>query len=155
MKKRIGEILIENGTLNQEQLQAALKLQKQESAKLLGQVLIELGYVTEEDIVVALATQFNVPYLPIGNFTLNETVNGLIPKELITKYICVPLDRIGNLLTVVMSDPTNEEAIKEIEKVSNCKVQIFVATPTEIMNVIQDHFRISFSPAQNKTAHNL
>lgn len=147
MKKRIGEILIENGTLNQDQLEAALKHQKQEPEKLLGKVLIELGYVTEEDIVVALATQFNVPYLPIGNFTLNETISSLIPKELIQKYICVPVDQIGNLLTVVMADPTNEQGIKEIEAATKCKVQAFVATATEIATVIQQHFHINLSSA--------
>ncbi|MBI4372577.1 MAG: hypothetical protein HY585_02470 [Candidatus Omnitrophica bacterium] len=154
MKKRIGEILIENGTLTQEQLQSALKSQQQESGKLLGKVLIELGYVTEEDIVVALATQFNVPYLPIGNFSLNETVENLIPKDLIAKHICVPVDRIGNLLTVVMADPTNEQAIKEIEEVTKCKVQVFVATATEISTVIQEHFhiRLASGPATNDAA---
>ena len=149
MKKRIGEILIENGTLTQEQLKVALESQKQEPGKLLGKVLIELGYVTEEDIVVALATQFNVPYLPIGNFTLGDAVDGLIPKELIQKYICMPVDRIGNLLTVVMADPTNEQAIKEIESATQCKVQAFVATATEISAVIQQHFHINLSSAAN------
>lgn len=129
-----------------DQLRQALEKQKKSPGKLLGKILIELGYVTEEDIVVALATQFNIPYLPIGNFTLNEGVNGLIPKELIQEYMCVPLERIGNLLTVVMVDPTNEQAIRAIEEAAKCKVQAFVATATEIANVMREHFRIEVSP---------
>ena len=140
--KRIGEILVENGSITQEQLQKALTQQKRESGKLLGQILIEMGSVTEEDIVVALATQFNIPYLPIGNFDLSKAVNGLIPKELIQKYMFIPLERVGNLLTIVMADPTNEQAIRDIEAVAKCKVQIFVATATEIAAVLQQHFRI-------------
>ena len=154
MKKRIGEILIENGSLTSEQLKKALEQQKKEQGKLLGKILLEMGFVTEEDIVVALATQFNVPYLPIGNFTLNETVQGIIPKELIQKHMCIPLERIGNLLTVVMADPTNEEAIREIESVSKCKIQTFVATASEIAVIIQQHFNINIS-ATSKSGEQL
>ncbi len=145
MKKRIGEILIENGSITSEQLKQALAQQKKESGKLLGKILFEMGFVTEEDIVVALATQFNVPYLPIANFNLSDTVSDLIPKELIQKYMCVPLERIDNLLTVVMADPTNEDAIREIETVTKCKVQTFVATTSEIAAVIQQRFNINVS----------
>jgi type IV pilus assembly protein PilB len=141
--KRIGEILIEHGSITHDQLKQALERQKSEPSKLLGAILIAMGFVSEEDIVVALATQFNVPYLPVGNFTLNETTTKLIPQELIQKFLCIPLDRIGNLLTVVMADPTNEDAIREIESAANCKVQAFVATATEIAAVIRENLKIS------------
>lgn len=143
--KRIGEILIENGSVTQDQLEKALEQQKHEPGKLLGQILIQMGFVTEEDIVAALATQFNVPYLAIGNFDLNKTATDLLPKELIQKYMCIPLERMGNLLTIVMADPTNEQAIRDIEAAAKCRVQIFVATPTEIAAVLEQHFHINVS----------
>lgn len=142
LKKRIGEILIEYGAITRDQLEKALTEQKKQSGKLLGKVLIDMGFVTEEDIVVALATQFNVPYLPIGNVVLNENNDKLIPKELIQKYLCIPLERIGNLLTVVMADPTNESAIREIEEVTKSKVQAFVASSSEIAAVLRQHFHL-------------
>jgi type IV pilus assembly protein PilB len=146
--KRLGEILIEHGSINQKQLMDALEQQKATKGKLIGEILIELGYVTEEDIVVALATQFNVPYLPIGNFTLNPEVEQMISRELIEKYLCIPLDRIGNLLTVVMADPTNETGIKEIESVTKCKIQAFVASVSEIVGAIEEHFNIKIKSSQ-------
>ncbi|OGW79595.1 MAG: hypothetical protein A3G33_07305 [Omnitrophica bacterium RIFCSPLOWO2_12_FULL_44_17] len=151
--KRLGEILIEHGSITNDQLQAALDRQKHESGKLIGEILIQMGYVTEEDIVVALATQFNVPYLPVSNFSINETVLRIIPAELMKKYLCVPLDRIGNLLTVVIADPTNEKAVEELEAATQCKVQVFVATPAEITSVISQQFHIKMekegSPDKN------
>ncbi|MBI4368207.1 MAG: hypothetical protein HY588_02325 [Candidatus Omnitrophica bacterium] len=150
-KKRIGEILIENGSLTPDQLTKALEQQKTKPGKLLGKILIEMGFVSEEDIVVALATQFNVPYLPIGNFTISEAVDRLIPKEIIKKHVCVPLERVGDLLMVVMADPTNEQAIQEIEAATKCKVQTFVATPTEIWAVIQQHFHITKDSSSDDT----
>lgn len=145
--KKIGQILIENGSITSDQLKEALAIQKKQPGRLLGKILFEMGFITEDDLVVALATQFNIPYLPIGNFTLNDELNELIPKELIQKYLCVPLERIGNLLTVVIADPTNEEAIREIETATKCKVQTFVATVSEIAAVIQQHFNINVSSA--------
>lgn len=142
MKKRIGEILIENGSINQDQLKKALELQKELPGKLLGKILVEMGSVTEEEIVIALATQFNVPYLPIANFVFNEASEKLIPKDIIQKYLCIPLEKIGNLLTVVMADPTNEQAIREIEEGTKSKVQAFVASTSEINAALQQHFHI-------------
>lgn len=140
--KKLGEILIEHGCLTQTQLDHALAQQQKTPGKLIGEILIEAGFVSEEDIVVALATQFNVPYLPIGNFTLNENADQWLSPELMQKYRCVPLDRIGNLLTLVMADPADEAAIGEIERLTNCKVQVFVASPTEIMNTIEQNFNV-------------
>ena len=145
--KKIGEILIENGSITQKQLGDALDYQKQHPAVLLGKVLIELGYVSEEDIVVAVATQFNVPYLPIGNFSLTEAAQSLIPKELVENHVCMPVEKIGNLLTVVMADPTNDQAIRDIEEATKCRIQAFVATASEIAVVIKERFHINISQA--------
>lgn len=153
--KRIGEILIENGSIDAVQLNDALQYQKKTPGKLIGKILIELGYVTEEEIVIALATQFNVAYLPLANFAFSEAHEKLIPKELIAKYLCVPLEKIGNLMTVAMSDPTNEEAIRSIEAATKTKVQPFVSTSSEIAKVLEQHFHIDASSFydQSKTVH--
>lgn len=151
--RRLGEILIEQGTIAPRQLEEALGKQKREPGKLLGQVLIELGYVTEEDIVVALATQFNIPYLPIANFSVDEKVKKLMPPELVRKHNCLPVDKFGNIFTVVISDPTNEEAIHEIERVTQCKVQLFVSTVSEISNMIQQLFGQSAESTASHSSH--
>lgn len=145
--KRIGEILIENGSINVAQLEGALRVQKKTPGKLIGKILIELSYVTEEEMVIALATQFNVPYLPLANFSFSEANEKLIPKELIVKYLCVPLERTGDLLTIVMSDPTNEEAIRTIESMTKAKVQTFVSTVSEITKVLEQHFHMDVNSA--------
>ena len=112
--KRIGEILIENGSVTQEQLTKALEQQKKEPGKLLGKILIEMGFVTEEEIVVALATQFNVPYLPIGNFDLTKTANGLLPKELSQLKETVEFV-LGEALATQQKLNNTYEALSELE----------------------------------------
>lgn len=149
--KKLGEILLEHGALNEKQLDEALKEQRSQGG-LIGEVLIRLGFVKEEDIVVALATQFNFPYLPIDNFEINSQAVKTVPSELVCQYLCIPIDRIQTILTVVMSDPSNANAIQEIEKVSGCRVQPFVGTVTQIKKAIKRHYQVTLtgdSPSSN------
>ncbi len=138
--RRLGEILIEHGTIDAAQLQKALTKQKDEKDKRIGQILIEMGIVTEEDIVVALATQFNYAYLPLDHFSINPDVFQLVNADLARKHSFVPLDKAGNVLTIAMADPSDDQAIAEIAKVTNCKVQAFVSTASEISNTIEKFF---------------
>ncbi len=140
--KKLGEILIEQGAISDKQLAQALERQKKESGRMLGELMVDMGYVSEEQIIAALANQFKIPYLPLTNFSFNETLADAIPKELMKKYMCLPIDRIGNLLTVVIADPTNEEVVKELESVTKNKIQLFVGTVTDIAWAIQKHFGV-------------
>lgn len=134
-RKRLGEILIEQGSLDQEQLAKALAHQK-ENGGLIGQILIKLAFVTEEDIVIALATQFNFPYLPIANFEINRKAVESVEEKFARANLVVPIDRIHNVLTVVMADPANENVVRELEAQSGCRVQAFVSTVTEIQQAL-------------------
>jgi hypothetical protein len=139
-KKRLGEILIEQGVLTKEQLQRALDLQKQETG-LIGEILIRHKMLKEEDIVIALATQFNYPYLSVENFAINPEAIKIIPEELVQRYLFVPVDKVNNVLTIIMADPSNDAAIREIETVSQSRVQAFVGTVTEIQTALRKHYR--------------
>lgn len=137
MAKPIGEILIEQGSITKEQLEKALDQQKSNKTKRrLGEVLIDMGVIAESDIVIALSTQFNYPYLPLNNVSPNSETLNLIPENLIRKYLTVPIDKHANLLTVAMADPSDDEAVSEIEKLSQCKTQIFISTMSEIEALI-------------------
>lgn len=138
--KRLGEILIEHGSINVSQLEKALDFQKEHKEKRIGEILIQMGWVTEEDIVVALAMQFNFAYLPLENITVSPDVRNIIPVDFVRRHCFIPIDKAGGLLTVTMADPSDEQTLKEIEKMAQCKVQAFVSTVTEIENAIQKYY---------------
>ncbi|MDD5085365.1 MAG: hypothetical protein PHE61_04895 [Candidatus Omnitrophica bacterium] len=149
-RKRIGEILIEHGALTEEKLQKALEAQKREGG-LIGEILIRMGFVREEDVVVALAAQFGCPYLPIQNFKVNPFAVKCIPAEIALKHCLIPVDKVHNVLTIVMADPTNERAKEEAAKVSDCHIQVYVSMATEIQKAIYREYRLSPGGAsQNK-----
>ena len=136
----MGELLIERGILNQQQLEKALVHQK-ERGGLIGEILVELGFVKEEDIAQALTAQYGFPYLPLSNYDINPDILHVIPGRVVRQYLLVPIDKIGNNLTLAMSNPLNVQAIEDVELLSGCSVQTFVSTSSDIKKAIEKYYK--------------
>lgn len=126
--KRVGEILIDKGFLRQEQLEKALQVQRESSGLRLGQTLIRLGLITEDQLAECLAQQLGVPYISIRAHQISDTVLASVPKDVSKKYGILPLDRIGNILTVAIYDELSREDILELEKAIGCRLKFFFVT---------------------------
>ena len=138
--KRIGEILLERGLITHKQLEVAIAEQNARGG-LLGQVLIEQHVVTEEEVALALTAQYGFPYLPLDSYEIDDGVTKLIPEHVARQYFLIPIDRVGNALTVAMADPSNTQAIEDIEMLTSCVVQTFVSTPSDIGKAIDRYYR--------------
>jgi type IV pilus assembly protein PilB len=134
-KKLLGEILIERKRITREQLDEALRFQKKHKG-LLGEILVRLGYLDEKDIVVALVVQCDLPYIAINKYSIPLEILKLVPKETARELHVIPLDRVGNILSLVMVNPFDQSVKEEIERLSGCKVATFIATRTEIDEAI-------------------
>ena len=145
--KRLGEVLLERGVINYKQLEQALAHQK-EHGGLMGQTLIQLGFVTEEDVALALTAQYGFPYLPLENYEIDVALTEVIPHELAVRYCLIPIDRIGNALTLAMADPSNVTAIEKIELMTQCVVQTFVSTPSDIARAVQKYYKPAGLPGK-------
>jgi type IV pilus assembly protein PilB len=146
--KRIGEVLLERGVITYKELEKALAHQK-EHGGLLGQVLIQLGYTTEEEVALALTAQYGFPYLPLDNYEIDGGLTELIPEHVARQYCLIPIDRIGNALTLAMADPSNVKAIEDIELLTKCVVQTFVSTPSDIAKALDKYYK---HPSSNNRA---
>ena len=140
VSKQLGELLLERGIINQEQLDKALKFQKDKGG-LIGQILVSLGFAKEEEIAQSLTVQYGFPYLPLECYDINAEAIRLIPQNVAFQYNLVAIDKIGDLLTIAMSNPLNYQAIEDIEVLTKCKVQVFVSTMTDINNAIAKHYQ--------------
>lgn len=138
--KTIGQLLLERGIIKQAQLDEALKIQK-EKGGLLGQILASLGYVTEEQIAQAITIQYGFPYLPLSNYEIDEGAIKLIPENVARQYCLIPIDKIGNTVTIAMADPLNMQAIEDIELITGSSIQIFVSTATDIKKAIDKYYK--------------
>ncbi|VAX37719.1 hypothetical protein MNBD_UNCLBAC01-171 [hydrothermal vent metagenome] len=139
-RKQLGELLIERGIITHEQLNAALAYQKENQEKLVGEILVEMQFATEKDIAQALISQYNLPYLPIENYDIAEDIIQMIPKELCQQLTIIPIDKIGKNLTLAMANPLNGYAIKQVQEMTECIVQVFVSTTSEIKKSINKYY---------------
>lgn len=139
--KQLGELLLERRLIDSNQLEKALFIQK-EKGKFLGEILVELGFVKEEDVCQAITTQYGFPYLPLDNYFLQqEEVIRLIPEKIARQYCLIPIDKIGNNLSLVMSNPLNLQIIEDIELLTGYNIQIFVSTASDIKKMIDKYYK--------------
>ena len=134
--KQLGELLIERKVITSQQLQEALDYQKGNGG-LIGEVLVQLEFAKEEDIAQVLTAQYGFPYLPLANYEIDVDVAKIIPDQVARQYCLIPIDKIGNNLTVAMSNPLNTHAIEDVEMISKCAVQAFVSTTSDIRKAIE------------------
>ena len=104
VNKKLGELLVEKALVTQEQLDEALELQKDKGG-LIGEILVELKYTTEDDIAKMLTAQYGFAYLPLSNYEIDQSLINLIPERVARQYCLIPIDKIGNNLTIAMSNP--------------------------------------------------
>ena len=140
IQKHLGQLLVDAKLITQEQLDAALKLQE-EKGGLIGQVLVGQGVTTEEAIAKALTAQYGFPYMPLAGYEMDVAVVKLIPENVARQYEMIAVDRMGNVLTLAMSNPLNNQAIEDIEMITKCRIQTFVSTSTDIKDSIAKYYK--------------
>ncbi len=138
-KQLLGEILVKRNIITPKQLDTALEVQKKEEGYI-GEILVRLGFLEERDIVVALVVQCNLPYIAIDKYEIDRSILQLIPREIALKYHVIPLDRVGDVLSVVMADPLNIATKAELQRITSCRIAPFIATKIEIENSIERWF---------------
>ena len=138
--KHLGELLIERGVINHEQLNLAINYQQQKGG-LIGEVLVELKFATEENIAQALTCQYGFPYLPLSNYEIDLEFVKSIPENVCRQFCLITIDKIGTSLTLAMANPLNVQAIEDVELITGCAVQTFVSTSSDIRNCIDKYFK--------------
>ncbi|WP_027339324.1 type IV-A pilus assembly ATPase PilB [Halonatronum saccharophilum] len=138
-KKRLGDILVEAGFINEEELQEALRIQK-DSDKRLGKVMKEMNLLTEQDVVEALEFQLGIPQVDLEKFIIDDEVIKIIPESLAVRHRAIPIKKRGRRLTVAMEDPLDVLAIDDIRIKTSCEVDPVIATASEIELALQRYF---------------
>ncbi len=143
---RLGELLVRNELINDQQLNDALADQKAQGGRL-GSSLIKLGFVKEEQLSAFLSKQYGVPSINLSEFEIAVDVIRQIPPEVAQKYQIVPVNRAGSTLIVAMNDPSNIFAIDDIKFMTGFNVEVVVATESSIKTAIDQYYDQSASLA--------
>ena len=138
--KHLGELLVERGVIDREQVAMAVAYQK-EKGGLFGEVLVELKFATEEDIARALTSQYGFPYLPLASYEIDPDVIKAIPENVCRQFCLIPIDKIGKSLTIAMANPLNGNALEDVELITGCTVQTFVSTTSDIKEALARYYK--------------
>ena len=135
MKKRLGDLLVEEGVITERQIQVALAKQKKFGKKL-GEILVDLGYCDREDIIKVLGDQLGIAYVELERIVITPEVLSHVPKELALKYKLIPFLRNSNLLHVAMEDPLDIYALDELEAKTGLEIHPAISSRNDILRAI-------------------
>ncbi len=135
MSVRLGEILLKESLITQDQLQKALEFQRANGGKL-GSCLTKMGFITDDDITGVLSRQYGVPSINLKFYEIDPNVIKLIPQDTALRYQVIPLSRVGSVLTIAMTDPTNVFAMDDIKFMTGFNVEPVVASESAIGEAI-------------------
>lgn len=141
-KIRLGDLLVETGSITQDQLNRALAKQKERNKKL-GEILVDEGIITEDDIAVALSDQLNIEIVDLQNINVDRSVTNLVPVNILKKYTMMPFafnEYNKNVLRVAMENPLDTYAQEDISIITNYQVEPVVATTRSIMLAIDKYY---------------
>jgi len=149
-KKSFGDFLVERGVIAPDQLRKAIQEQKQKGEKL-EQTIIRLKYAEEEPVLKSLAEYFNLPYIDLDTYIIDEEITKIIPEEMAIRHTLIPIFKIGNTLTVALADPLNIHAVDEVRNRAKTDLEIVVSTEEKIKKAIERHYGGASSTALETT----
>ena len=132
---RIGDLLLKEGLITQDQLNKALQEQRHNGTRV-GYNLVKLGYVKETDLTRMLARQHKMPAVDLTKFQVDPRIAKLIPAELALKHSVLPLKRDGRTLTVAMSDPATMSVLDDIKFITRLDIFPVIAGEFTLRNAI-------------------
>ncbi len=138
-KKQLGQILIEAGKIDDNQLEEAL-IYKQKRNIYLGKAIIEIGFLTEKELIQTLGDQLKLPFLELMNYEIQPEALDKIDETTALKQKIVPLFMIGRTITIASADPLNIEIIDEISEKTGMDVNLVLSTETDIEQAIDLYY---------------
>ena len=137
-KKSFGDFLVGLGVIAADQLKRVT--QELKRGERLEQGIVRLGYAKEELILQCLADYFNLPYIDLDTYLIDEKIVKTIPEEMARRHTLIPLFKIGNALTVTMTTPLNILAVDEVRNKAKLDVEIAISTEKKIKKAIDQHY---------------
>ncbi len=137
--KKLGEILVESKLINEIQLEEALAHQKNTGGKL-GHIITELFFVDEVGIARAISQHIKVPYTDIFSEDFSDEELKKVKESIIRKFEAIPVRKVGNVLEVAMSYPSNLDVVTDMEFALGCKIKPLLSLESEIQAFIRQYY---------------
>jgi MSHA biogenesis protein MshE len=139
-KIRLGDLLVQQKLISQDQLKFGLEQQKRSGRKL-GRVLVDNAFVTEENISEALAKQLNIPYINLKYYNINIEKVRMLPESQARRFRAIVLEERNGMLLIGMADPTDLSGFDEITRIVKRDIDIAVVTEGQLLESIDRGYR--------------
>jgi type IV pilus assembly protein PilB len=148
---RIGDLLLKEGLVTQDQLNKALQEQRNNGTRV-GYNLVKLGFVKETDLTRMLARQHRMPAVDLSKFQVDPRIAKLIPGDLALKHTVLPLKRDGRTLTVALSDPGHLGVLEDIKFITRLDIFPVIAGEFTLRNAIEKFYESGEAQMENLLA---
>jgi type IV pilus assembly protein PilB len=139
IKKKLGEILLEEKVLSEDDLMKALAEQKKYGERL-GKVLVNLGFITEKNLIDRISKQLGIQIVVLDDLIIPQELIDLMPGDLAKSYVAIPVRRRQGVLQIAMVDPLDINAIDEIAKTLKAEVVPAITTEAEMKRALEKHY---------------
>ncbi len=139
MNPRLLDLLVKEGLLTQDQAQKAVADQRRTGERL-ALVLTRLGFLKEEDLLDFLSRKYGIPVINLGRVEVDPDILRLVRKEIVQKYQVFPVRKVGNTLTLALSDPTVVLAIDDVQFATGLHVIPVLAAESAIRAAIDHNY---------------
>ena len=139
-KIRIGDLLVQEDVITEDQLMTALREQKNTGRKL-GRTLVEMGYVEEDTLLNILSRQLKVPFVQLRHYQFNNELVKKLPEAMARRFRAIVLAQQGEELLVGMADPLDLVAYDELVRVLKHPVKQAVVRESELLNTLDLVYR--------------
>ncbi|HEV8310570.1 MAG TPA: type IV-A pilus assembly ATPase PilB [Methylomirabilota bacterium] len=139
MNPRLLELLVKENLLTAEQAQKATAEQRK-SGDRLASILKRLGFLSDEDLLDFLSRKYGIPVINLQRVEVTEEIIRLVKKEVVQKYQVFPVRKVGNTLTLALSDPTVVLAIDDVQFATGLHVIPVLASETAIKEAIDKNY---------------
>jgi len=142
--QRIGDILIEQRLITPQQLEEALKMQKEGDKKRLGEVLTEIGAISKEELYETLQYIYETEYVDLSNYVIDPEIISFISKETALRFKLIPISKNDDELIIAMANPLDIYAIDFIRDHTKAKkIKSLLATEEDVLNAITNYYELS------------
>jgi type IV pilus assembly protein PilB len=144
---RLGDLFVKEGLITEQQLKEGLAEAKTSGYRI-GYALVHLGFVAEEELTRMLAKQYRVPAVDLDKVTVDPKIIKLIPASVAQKHLVLPLRRVGRMLTVAMTNPTDFSAIDDLKFISKLEIEPVIVGEYTLRKHLEKYYGVGQDDAQ-------
>ena len=141
--EKIGEILLNQGLITSQQLEEALKAQKEGNNKKLGEILVDMGALSKEELYEVLQYVYETEYVDLSNYVIDPEVTSLIPEKIALQFTLIPISKNNDELVIAMANPFDVYAIDFVKDYTKIKkIKCMLAPEEDIINAINSYYKL-------------